>query len=95
VITATGRARRGGGSASAAWFARHSRRLEKAFARAFFRALKSAACLQALGHTSTYERAVLEQGEYERGGFDRCVRGRGELSAEHANSFAPRGELLG
>ena len=41
--------------------------MEKAFARAFFRALKPAAYVQGLGHTSTYERAVLEQGKYEAG----------------------------
>ncbi|MFN8225065.1 MAG: hypothetical protein U0R50_17670 [Gaiellales bacterium] len=43
----------------------HTTGLEKAFAREFFRALKPAAYLQGLGHTSTYERAVLEQGKYE------------------------------
>jgi hypothetical protein len=45
----------------------HTTALEKAFARAFFRALKSAAYLQGLGHTSTYERAVQEQGKYQAG----------------------------
>ena len=45
----------------------HTTALEKAFARAFFRELKSAAYVQGLGHTSTYERAVLEQGKYEAG----------------------------
>ena len=45
----------------------HTTALEKAFARAFFRALKSAAYAHGLGHTSTYERAVLEQGKYEAG----------------------------
>lgn len=45
----------------------HTTALEKAFARAFFRALKSAAYLQGLGHTSTYERAVVEQGKYQAG----------------------------
>jgi hypothetical protein len=35
--------------------------------KAFFRELKSAAYMQGLGHTSTYERAVLEQGKYEAG----------------------------
>jgi hypothetical protein len=45
----------------------HTTALEKAFARAFFRALKPAAYMQGLGHTSTYERAVLEQGRYEAG----------------------------
>ncbi len=45
----------------------HTTALEKAFARAFFRELKSAAYVQGLGHTSTYERAVMEQGKYEAG----------------------------
>jgi hypothetical protein len=45
----------------------HTTSLEKAFARAFFRELKSAAYMQGLGHKSTYERAVLEQGKYEAG----------------------------
>jgi hypothetical protein len=45
----------------------HTTALEKAFARAFYRELKSAAYVQGLGHTSTYERAVLEQGKYEAG----------------------------
>ena len=45
----------------------HTTKLEKAFAREFFRALKPAAYMQGLGHTSTYERAVLEQGKYEAG----------------------------
>jgi len=45
----------------------HTTALEKAFARAFFRALKPAAYMQGLGHTSTYERAVAEQGKYEAG----------------------------
>ena len=45
----------------------HTTALEKAFARAFFRALKTAAYSHGLGHTSTYERAVLEQGSYEAG----------------------------
>ena len=43
----------------------HTTRLEKAFAREFFRALKPAGYMQGLGHTSTYERAVFEQGKYE------------------------------
>jgi hypothetical protein len=43
----------------------HTTALEKAFARTFFRELKSAA--HRLGHTSTYEKAVLEQGKYEAG----------------------------
>jgi len=45
----------------------HTTALEKAFARTFFRELKSAAYAHGLGHTSTYERAVLEQGKYEAG----------------------------
>jgi hypothetical protein len=45
----------------------HTTALEKAFARAFFRELKSAAYAHGLGHTTTYERAVLEQGKYEAG----------------------------
>ncbi len=45
----------------------HTTALEKAFARAFFRALKPVAYAQGLGHTSTYERALLEQGRYEAG----------------------------
>jgi hypothetical protein len=45
----------------------HTTKLEKAFARAFFRALKAAAYAHGLGHTSTYEKAVLEQGKYEAG----------------------------
>ena len=45
----------------------HTTALEKAFARAFFRALKPVAYAQGLGHTSTYERAVLEQGAYQAG----------------------------
>jgi hypothetical protein len=45
----------------------HTTSIEKAFAREFFRALKPAAYMQWLGHTSTYERAVLEQGKYEAG----------------------------
>jgi len=45
----------------------HTTALEKAFAREFFRSLKSAAYAQGLGHTSTYERALLEQGKYEAG----------------------------
>ena len=43
----------------------HTTGLEKAFARTFFRELKSAAYAHGLGHTSTYEKAVLEQGKYE------------------------------
>jgi len=45
----------------------HTTALEKAFARAFFRELKSAAYAHGLGHTTTYEKAVLEQGKYEAG----------------------------
>ena len=53
----------------------HTTALEKAFARTFFRELKSAAYAHGLGHTSTYEKAVLEhgkkavleQGKYEAG----------------------------
>ena len=45
----------------------HTTALEKAFARAFFRALKTAAYAHGLGHTTTYEKAVLEQGMYEAG----------------------------
>jgi hypothetical protein len=45
----------------------HTTALEKAFARAFFRALKPVAYAQGLGHTSTYERAVVEQGKFEAG----------------------------
>ena len=45
----------------------HTTALEKAFARSFFRALKPVAYAQGLGHTSTYERAVLEQGKYQAG----------------------------
>jgi hypothetical protein len=45
----------------------HTTTLEKAFARTFFRDLKSAAYAHGLGHTSTYEKAVLEQGRYEAG----------------------------
>lgn len=45
----------------------HTTALEKAFARAFFRALKAAAYSHGLGHTTTYEKAVLEQGKYEAG----------------------------
>lgn len=43
----------------------HTTALEKAFARTFFRELKSAAYAHGLGHTTTYEKAVLEQGKYE------------------------------
>jgi len=43
----------------------HTTALEKAFARTFFRELKSAAYGHGLGHTTTYQRAVLEQGKYE------------------------------
>ena len=45
----------------------HTTKLEKAFARAFFQALKPAAYAHGLGHTTTYEKAVLEQGKYEAG----------------------------
>lgn len=45
----------------------HTSKLEKAYARSFFRALKSAAYAHGLGHTTTYEKAVLEQGKYEAG----------------------------
>ena len=45
----------------------HTTALEKAFARAFFRELKTAAYAHGLGHTTTYEKAVLEQGRYEAG----------------------------
>jgi hypothetical protein len=45
----------------------HTTALEKAFARTFFRELKSAAYAHGLGHTTTYEKAVLEQGKYEAG----------------------------
>jgi hypothetical protein len=45
----------------------HTTALEKAFARTFFRELKSAAYAHGLGHTSTYEKAALEQGKYEAG----------------------------
>jgi hypothetical protein len=51
----------------------HTTKLEKAFAREFFRALKPAAYMQGLGHTSTYEKAVLEQGKYEAGRLRRYV----------------------
>jgi len=43
----------------------HTTALEKAFARTFFRDLKSPAYAHGLGHTTTYETAVLEQGRYE------------------------------
>jgi hypothetical protein len=43
----------------------HTTALEKAFGRAFFRELKAAAYAHGLGHTTTYEKAVLEQGKYE------------------------------
>jgi hypothetical protein len=43
----------------------HTTALEKAFARTFFRELKSAAYAHGLGHATTYEKAVLEQGKYE------------------------------
>jgi hypothetical protein len=43
----------------------HTTALEKAFARTFFGELKSAAYAHGLGHTTTYEKAVLEQGKYE------------------------------
>jgi hypothetical protein len=45
----------------------HTTALEKAFARTFFRELKSAAYAHGLGYTTTYERAVVEQGRYEAG----------------------------
>lgn len=45
----------------------HTTALEKAYARTFFRELKSAAYAHGLGHSSTYEKAFLEQGKYEAG----------------------------
>lgn len=45
----------------------HTTKLEKAFARAFFPELKTAAYAHGLGHTTSYEKAVLEQGKYEAG----------------------------
>lgn len=51
----------------------HTTKLEKAFAGEFFRALKPAAYMQGLGHTSTYEKAVMEQGKYEAGRLRRYV----------------------
>lgn len=45
----------------------HTTALEKAFAREFFGELKAAAHAHGLGHTTTYEKAVLEQGKYEAG----------------------------
>lgn len=45
----------------------HTTAVEKAFAREFFRALKKVAYAHGLGHTPTYERAVLEQGRYQAG----------------------------
>ena len=52
----------------------HTTALEKAFARTFFRELKSAAYAHGLGHTTTYEMAVLEQGNYEAGRLRNYVR---------------------
>ena len=46
----------------------HTTALEKAFARTFFRELKSAAYAHGLGHTTSYEMAVFE-GNYEAGGL--------------------------
>ena len=43
----------------------HTTALEKAFAKAFFSSLKRSCPANGLGHSSTYERAVLEQGKYQ------------------------------
>lgn len=69
----------------------HTTALEKAFARSFFRALKPVAYAQGLGHTSTYERALLEQGKYEAGRLRHYVsKLAGYLSGDGAAAFLQR-----
>ena len=70
----------------------HTTALEKAFAREFFRSLKSAAYAQGLGHTSTYERALLEQGKYEAGRLRHYMSklGRYLSKGEGASAFLLR-----
>ena len=66
----------------------HTTALEKAFARGFFRELKSAAYAHGLGHTTTYERAVLEQGEYEAGRLRNYVTKLGQYLAKSEGAAA-------
>jgi hypothetical protein len=76
----------------------HTTALEKAFARAFFEALKPAAYMQGLGHTSTYEWALLEQGKYEAGRLRHYIAklARYLAKAEGAGEFLfqPSGERV-
>jgi hypothetical protein len=66
----------------------HTTSLEKAFARAFFRGLKSAAYAYGLGHTTTYERAVLEQGKYEAGRLRNYVSKLGQYLSKSEGAAA-------
>jgi len=70
----------------------HTTALEKAFSRAFFRELKSAAYAHGLGHTTTYEKAVLEQGKYEARRLRNYVSKLGQYlsKSEGAAAFLPR-----
>ena len=78
----------------------HTTKLEKAFAGEFFRALKPAAYMQGLGHTSTYEKAVMEQGKYEAGRLRRYVTklarylAKGEGAGEFLRRHSGRAGVL-
>ncbi len=62
--------------------------LEKAFARTFFRELKSAAYAHGLGHTTNYEMAVLEQGNYEAGRLRNYVSKLGQYLSKSDGAAA-------
>jgi hypothetical protein len=66
----------------------HTTALEKAFARVFFRELKSAAYAHGLGHTTTYEKAVLEQGKYEASRLRNYVSKLGRYLAKSEGAAA-------
>jgi hypothetical protein len=66
----------------------HTTALEKAFARTFFRELKSAAYAHGLGHTTSYEMAVLEQGNYEAGRLRNYVSKLGQYLSKSDGAAA-------